>query len=165
MKNKANSTILLGRDLKSSSWKFTATLKILVEWLSHGKATFRIHDFVKEKYSYHKCSVKKQEVFRKEASGFKRWLFKTFQTNIWHQIHLSPKSAEPGHFYQLFLSSWSRTSLPFQYHPLLLLHNGLDLATLILKTPVFSRFYELSSLWVRTWIVVDGMWVWDPERL
>ena len=52
MKNKANSTILLGRDLKSSSGKFTATLKISVEWLSHGKATFRIHDFVKEQYSY-----------------------------------------------------------------------------------------------------------------
>lgn len=98
------------------------------------------------------------------GSQEKHWLNIFTLNSFWHQIQLSPKSAEPGHFYQLLLSSWSRTSLPFQYHPLLLLHNGLDPATLILKTSVLSRFYKLSSLWVRAWIVVDGMWVWDPEK-
>lgn len=42
--------MLLDGGLKSSSWKSTATLKIPGEWLSHGKATFRIYDLVKKQY-------------------------------------------------------------------------------------------------------------------
>lgn len=41
------------------------------EWLIHGKATFRIHDFVKKQYCVHKHSVKKQEVFRKKPLASK----------------------------------------------------------------------------------------------
>ena len=69
MKNTAKSTILLGQDLKSSSQTFTAPFQ--ENDLSHGKATFRIHDFVKKQYCVHKHSVKKQEVFRKKPLATK----------------------------------------------------------------------------------------------
>lgn len=69
MKNTAKSTILLGQDLKSSSQ--TSTAPFQENDLSHGKATFRIHDFVKKQYCVHKHSVKKQEVFRKKPLASK----------------------------------------------------------------------------------------------